>query len=153
MTSLQIGDKAPAFKGKDQEGQDIELSSFLGKKVILYFYPKDNTPGCTTQACNLRDNYDLLLKQGYIVLGVSVDNEKSHQKFINKFELPFSLIADTDHQIVESYGVWVEKSMYGRTYMGTARTTFVIDEQGIISEIIQKVDTKAHTNQILNKKG
>ncbi|TLU95022.1 thioredoxin-dependent thiol peroxidase [Dyadobacter sediminis] len=146
---LHVGDPAPGFSARDQDGKEVKLSNFKGEKVILYFYPKDDTPGCTAQACNLRDNYDKLLSQGYKVLGVSVDNEKSHVKFINKFSLPFSLLADTDHAIVESYGVWVEKSMYGRTYMGTARTTFVIDENGMIEEIIQKVDTKNHTDQIL----
>lgn len=149
--ALQTGDPAPEILAKDQSGNDVKLSDFKGKKVILYFYPKDDTPGCTAQACNLRDNYDSLLSKGYVVLGVSVDGEKSHQKFIKKYELPFPLLADTDHAIVESYGVWVEKSMYGKTYMGTARTTFVIDENGIISEIIQKVDTKNHTDQILSK--
>ncbi|SEJ47077.1 peroxiredoxin Q/BCP [Dyadobacter koreensis] len=149
--ALQTGDPAPEILAKDQSGNEVKLSDFKGKKVILYFYPKDDTPGCTAQACNLRDNYDSLLSKGYTVLGVSVDDEKSHQKFIKKFDLPFPLLADTDHTIVEAYGVWVEKSMYGRTYMGTARTTFVIDENGIISEIIQKVDTKNHTDQILSK--
>ncbi|WP_221390471.1 thioredoxin-dependent thiol peroxidase [Dyadobacter sp. NIV53] len=148
---LQAGDSAPGFSSKDQDGKVINLSDFKGKKVILYFYPKDDTPGCTAQACNLRDNYDALLSKGYQVLGVSVDDEKSHTKFIKKFDLPFPLLADTDHSIVEAYGVWVEKSMYGRTYMGTARTTFVIDENGIIEEIIEKVDTKNHTDQILSK--
>jgi peroxiredoxin Q/BCP len=148
---VQAGDKAPAFSGKDQEGNTVKLSDFAGKKVILYFYPKDDTPGCTAQACNLRDNYDALLNKGYVVLGVSVDDEKSHVKFIKKFDLPFPLLADTDHAIVEAYGVWVEKSMYGRTYMGTARTTFIIDEQGIVEEVIRKVDTKNHTDQILGK--
>jgi len=149
--TLQKGDAAPGFSAKDQNGNEIKLSDFEGKKVILYFYPKDDTPGCTAQACNLRDNYEAILNKGYVVLGVSVDNEKSHVKFIKKFDLPFPLLADTDHAIVESYGVWVEKSMYGRTYMGTARTTFVIDEKGVIEEIIQKVDTKNHTDQILGK--
>jgi peroxiredoxin Q/BCP len=149
--ALQIGDAAPDFAARDQNGGEIKLSEYKGKKVILYFYPKDNTPGCTAQACNLRDNYEVLLAKGYIVLGVSVDDEKSHQKFIKKFELPFPLLADTDHAIVEKYGVWVEKSMYGRTYMGIARTTFVIDENGMIEEIIGKVDTKNHTDQILGK--
>ena len=149
--ALQTGDPAPEILAKDQSGNEVKISDFKGKKVILYFYPKDDTPGCTAQACNLRDNYDSLLSKGYAVLGVSVDDEKSHQKFIKKFDLPFPLLADTDHTIVEAYGVWVEKSMYGRTYMGTARTTFVIDENGIISEIIQKVDTKNHTDQILSK--
>ena len=149
--ALQVGDAAPRFAAKDQDGREVKLSDFEGKKVILYFYPKDDTPGCTAQACNLRDNYDALLNKGYVVLGVSVDTEKSHVKFIKKFDLPFPLLADTDHEIVEAYGVWVEKSMYGRTYMGTARTTFVIDEKGVIEEIIQKVDTKNHTDQILSK--
>ena len=117
--------------------------------MILYFYPKDDTPGCTAQACNLRDNYQLMLKQGFEVLGVSVDDAKAHQKFIKKYELPFSLLADTDHAVVEAYGVWVEKSMYGRTYMGTSRTTFVIDEEGIIQDIITKVDTKNHAGQVI----
>ncbi|WP_159472066.1 thioredoxin-dependent thiol peroxidase [Dyadobacter sp. 3J3] len=148
---LQIGEVAPEISAKDQNGNDVKLSDFKGKKVILYFYPKDDTPGCTAQACNLRDNYESLLIKGFVVLGVSVDNEKSHQKFIKKYDLPFPLLADTDHAIVEAYGVWVEKSMYGKTYMGTARTTFVIDENGIVSEIIQKVDTKNHTDQILSK--
>ena len=148
---LQIGEAAPEISAKDQNGNDVKLSDFKGKKVILYFYPKDDTPGCTAQACNLRDNYESLLNNGFVVLGVSVDNEKSHQKFIKKYNLPFPLLADTDHAIVEAYGVWVEKSMYGKTYMGTARTTFVIDENGIVSEIIQKVDTKNHTDQILSK--
>jgi len=149
--ALQTGDPAPEILAKDQSGNEVKLSDFKGKKVILYFYPKDDTPGCTAQACNLRDNYASLLSKGYAVLGVSVDDEKSHQKFIKKFDLPFPLLADTDHAIVEAYDVWVEKNMYGRTYMGTARTTFVIDENGIISEIIQKVDTKNHTDQILSK--
>lgn len=149
--ALQTGDQAPDILARDQSGSEVKLSDFRGKKVILYFYPKDDTPGCTAQACNLRDNYEALLAKGYVVLGVSVDDEKSHQKFIKKFDLPFPLLADTDHAIVEAYGVWVEKNMYGRTYMGTARTTFVIDENGVISEIIQKVDTKNHTDQILSK--
>jgi peroxiredoxin Q/BCP len=148
--ALQVGDAAPQFAAKDQDGKEVKLSDFEGKKVILYFYPKDDTPGCTAQACNLRDNYEAILNKGYVVLGVSVDSEKSHVKFIKKFDLPFPLLADTDHAIVEAYGVWVEKSMYGRTYMGTARTTFVIDEKGVIEEIIQKVDTKNHTDQILS---
>jgi thioredoxin-dependent peroxiredoxin len=149
--ALEIGDVAPNFKSKDQDGKDIELSSFIGKKIILYFYPKDNTPGCTAQACNLRDNYEVLQSKGYAVLGVSVDDEKSHTKFIQKFDLPFPLVADTDHAIVESYGVWVEKNMYGRKYMGIARTTFVIDSNGLIAEIITKVNTKEHASQILEE--
>ncbi|MCH7398053.1 thioredoxin-dependent thiol peroxidase [Belliella sp. R4-6] len=147
--SLEVGNSAPQFESKDQNGNTIKLSDFKGKKVVLYFYPKDNTPGCTAQACNLRDNYEALQKAGYVVLGVSTDSEKSHQKFIEKQELPFSLIADEDKTVHEAYGTWVEKSMYGRKYMGTARTTFIIDEEGKIEEIIEKVKTKEHTNQIL----
>ncbi|WP_210465280.1 thioredoxin-dependent thiol peroxidase [Rufibacter roseolus] len=146
---LQIGDAAPDFEVKDQNGAPVKMSDFRGKKVVLYFYPKDDTPGCTAQACNLRDNYDALLAKGYVVLGVSVDDEKSHQKFIQKFDLPFPLLADTEHEIVEKYGVWQEKSMYGRKYMGTMRYTFVIDEEGKIEDIITKVDTKNHTAQLL----
>ena len=147
--SLQVGDVAPDFEVKNQHGEPVKLSDFRGRKVVLYFYPKDDTPGCTAQACSLRDNYDALLKQGYVVLGVSVDNEKKHQKFIQKYELPFPLLADTEHDIVEKYGVWQEKSMYGRKYMGTMRYTFVIDEKGKIEDIITKVDTKEHAAQIL----
>jgi peroxiredoxin Q/BCP len=146
---LKIGDKAPSFHGKDQDGNEISLDSYKGKKVVLYFYPKDNTPGCTDQACDLRDNISSLKRAGYEVLGVSIDDEKSHLKFIQKFSLPFPLIADTDKKIVEAYGCWVEKSMYGKKYMGTARTTFLINENGIITNIIEKVNTKQHTAQIL----
>ncbi|WP_242927316.1 thioredoxin-dependent thiol peroxidase [Pontibacter vulgaris] len=148
---LKIGDKAPVFEGTDQNGNTIKLSDYKGKKVILYFYPKDNTSGCTAQACNLRDNYAGLQQQGYEVIGVSTDSEKSHQGFISKYELPFTLIADTDKKIVEQYGVWQEKSMYGRKYMGTMRYTFVIDENGVIQDIITKVKTADHANQILSK--
>jgi len=147
--SLSIGDKAPDFTVNDQDGKPVKLSSLKGKKVVLYFYPKDMTPGCTTEACNLRDNYKLLMKQGYEVLGISTDNEKTHQKFIAKENLPFRLLADTDKKVHDLYGTWIEKSMYGRKYMGTARNTFVIDEKGVIEEIIEKVDTKNHTDQIL----
>lgn len=150
MASLKIGSKAPAFKGKDQDGNTISLSDFKGKKLIIFFYPKDNTPGCTAEACSLRDNYALLQKNGFELLGISVDDEKSHQKFITKHSLPFPLLADTDQKVVNTYGVWVEKSMYGRTYMGTARKTFIIDADGKISNIIEKVDTKDHATQILN---
>jgi thioredoxin-dependent peroxiredoxin len=146
---LNEGQKAPAIKAKNQNGKNVELSDFLGSKVVLYFYPKDDTPGCTAQACSLRDNYDTLIANGFVVLGVSTDDEKSHKKFIKKYDLPFDLLTDTEHQIVEDYGVWVEKSMYGRNYMGTQRTTFVIDETGIISEIILKVDTKNHAGQLM----
>ncbi|MDG1276330.1 MAG: thioredoxin-dependent thiol peroxidase [Algoriphagus sp.] len=147
--SLEVGQKAPEFEAKIETGETIKLSDYLGKKVVLYFYPKDATPGCTAQACNLRDNYEALQKAGYIVLGISSDAEKSHVKFIEKQSLPFSLIADTDLKVHEAYGTWVEKSMYGRKYMGTARTTFIIDEKGMIAEIIEKVNTKDHTAQIL----
>jgi len=147
--ALTIGQKAPDFTGNDQDGNPVNLADFKGKKVVLYFYPKDNTPGCTAQACNLRDNYQELQNQGYVILGVSIDNEKSHQKFIQKQNLPFTLIADTDKKINELYGVWKEKSMYGRTYMGTVRTTFIIDENGNLEQIIDKVKTKDHSSQIL----
>lgn len=148
--TLKVGDTAPEIISVDQHGQPIQLTSFRGSNVVLYFYPKDDTPGCTAQACNLRDNIARLKAAGYVVLGVSVDDAKSHKKFIEKYELPFSLIADTDHKVVNDYGVWVEKSMYGKKYMGTARTTFVIDANGIITNIIDKVDTKEHTAQILS---
>ena len=148
MAKLKVGDKAPQFKGKNQHGEEVKLSDFKGKKIILYFYPKDNTPGCTTEACNFRDNYQSLLKDGYEVIGVSIDSEQSHQKFISKFELPFTLLSDEDKKIVEDYGVWVEKNMYGKKYMGTARTTFIIDENGIIQHIIKKVDNKNASQQI-----
>ena len=146
---LTAGTKAPDFTTTDQDGKQVKLSDFKGKKIVLYFYPKDQTPGCTAEACNLRDNYTLLQKQGYEVLGVSTDSEKSHQKFIAKENLPFRLLADVDKTVHNKYGTWVEKSMYGRKYMGTARVTFIIDEKGIINEIIEKVDTKNHTSQIL----
>jgi len=147
---LNVGDKAPDFTVNDQDGNPVKLSDLRGKKVVLYFYPKDMTPGCTAESCNLRDNYKLMQKQGYEVLGVSTDTEKSHQKFIAKENLPFRLLADTQKVIHDAYGTWVQKSMYGRTYMGTARKTFVIDEKGIIQEIIEKVDTQNHAAQILN---
>ncbi len=149
MATITEGAKAPAFKGKDQDGNSISLANYKGKKLILFFYPKDNTPGCTAEACSLRDNYKLLQKNGFELLGVSVDDEKSHQKFITKHELPFPLLADTDQSVVNAYEVWVEKSMYGRKYMGTARKTFIIDEKGKIAHIIEKVDTKDHAGQIL----
>lgn len=147
--SLIAGDKAPSLLGKDQNGEILKLEDFKGKKVVLYFYPKDNTPGCTAQACNLTDNYDALLKAGYVVLGVSADTEKKHQNFIEKFSLPFSLIADTELELCNSYGVWREKKNYGKTYMGIVRTTFIINEEGVIEEVIEKVKTKEHTAQIL----
>lgn len=147
--NLKPGDIAPDFSVNDQNGNPIKLSDFKGKKVVLYFYPKDSTPGCTAEACNLRDNYQALQKAGYEILGVSKDSEKSHQKFIDKHELPFTLLADEEKEIHEKYGTWIEKSMYGRKYMGTARVTFLIDEEGKIEEIIEKVKTKDHTAQIL----
>lgn len=149
---MEVGQKAPEILGRDENGKEIKLSDFSGKKLVLYFYPKDMTSGCTAQACNLRDNYTELQKQGYEVLGVSINDEKSHQKFIEKNELPFSLIADTEHQLVEEFGVWGEKSMYGRKYFGTFRTTFIIDEEGKIERIIlpKEVKTKDHAAQILN---
>jgi len=146
---LVIGDKAPAFVCKDQNGKEISLTDFSGKKIILYFYPKDSTPGCTMQACNLRDNYELLQQEGYVVLGASIDSEKRHQNFIAKNDLPFPLLSDVDMTLVNQYGVWREKTNYGKTYMGIVRTTFVIDEEGTITDIIEKVKTKEHTNQII----
>ena len=148
--ALQVGDKAPAFEGIDQDSNPIKLSDFSGKKLVLYFYPKDNTPGCTAQSCNLRDNYDALLTAGYAVVGISSDSPKKHLNFIAKYDLPFPLIADESKSIHEQYGTWVEKSMYGKTYMGTARTTFVINGEGVIEEIVAKVKTKDHTAQILD---
>ncbi|MEJ2904779.1 thioredoxin-dependent thiol peroxidase [Pedobacter panaciterrae] len=149
MSELKEGQKAPNFTAKDQDGNNVSLSQFIGKKVVLYFYPKDDTPGCTAEACDFRDNYQGLTAKGIVVLGVSVDDEKSHQKFVTKHSLPFTLLADTDQKIVEAYGVWGEKNMYGKKYMGTHRTTFLIDETGLISHIIKKVDTKNSTAQVL----
>ncbi|SVA04385.1 uncharacterized protein METZ01_LOCUS57239 [marine metagenome] len=147
--ALKIGNKAPDFESINQNGDKVKLSDFIGKKVVLYFYPRDNTPGCTAQACNLKDNYNTLQKNGYTILGISKDSPKSHQKFINKFDLPFDLIADENQNVHMKYGTWIEKSMYGKNYMGTARWTFLIDEKGNIENIIQKVKTKEHTSQIL----
>jgi len=153
MKKLKEGDKAPAFEGKDQNGKTISLSDFLGKKVILYFYPKDDTPGCTLEACNLRDNHTELIKRGFEVLGVSPDSEKSHTRFAGKYNLPFPLIADTEKQILKEFGAWGEKKMYGKTSEGVLRTTFVINEEGIIEKVFSKVDTKNHTKQILDGLG
>lgn len=150
---ISVGDKAPELLGLNEKGEEIRLSQYKGKKVIIYFYPKDSTPGCTSQACNLRDNYSELRKAGYEVIGVSIDNDKSHLKFIEKNNLPFTLIADTDKKLVEEFGVWGEKKLYGRSYMGTFRTTFLVNEQGIIERIItsKEVNTKDHAAQILNQ--
>ena len=149
MIALKSGDSAPEFSATKQNGQTINLKDYRGKKVVLYFYPKDNTPGCTTQACNLRDNYTLLKKQGYEIIGISQDTEKSHQKFIEKESLPFDLISDVDHKVHKLYGTWDLKKFMGKEYMGTLRTTFVIDEKGIISDVIEKVKTVDHSSQIL----
>ncbi|MFW5706595.1 MAG: thioredoxin-dependent thiol peroxidase [Bacteroidota bacterium] len=149
MTTLKPGDKAPDFKGKDENGNEIKLADFKGSKLVIYFYPKDSTPGCTSQACNLRDNYQLLLSKGYKVVGVSADTEKSHQKFIEKNNLPFPLIADTEKEVIKAFGVWGPKKFMGKTYDGIHRTTFVIDENGVIEEVISKVETKNHTEQII----
>ncbi len=146
---LKIGDKAPHFQGIDQSGNQVDLSQFSGKKLILYFYPKDNTPGCTAEACDFRDQYQMLIKSGYAVVGVSADSEKSHQNFSTKFNLPFPLLADTTHEILNAYEAYGEKKMYGKTYMGVIRKTFVIDEKGFIQHIVEKVDTKAPSAQIL----
>lgn len=147
-TTLKPGDKAPAFTGLDQNGNNVSLKDYKGKKVILYFYPKDDTPGCTAQACNLRDNYADLRKEGYEVIGVSVDSGKSHKKFKEKYNLPFTLITDEEKKIVDKYGVYGEKKFMGRTFMGTIRTTFIIDENGIIEHVISKPKTKDHAAQI-----
>ena len=150
MATLNEGEKAPGFTAKDQNGNTVSLSDFIGKKVILYFYPKDDTPGCTAEACSFRDNYQSMLSQGFEVIGVSTDDEKSHKKFEKKFNLPFTLIADTDKSIVEAYGVWVEKNMYGKKYMGTARKTFIIDADGNLAKIIDKVDTQNSSQQVID---
>ena len=150
MSKLQIGDKAPAINAIDQNESSINLESYRGKQVVLYFYPKDMTPGCTAQSCNLSDNYKLLLEKGYDVLGVSCDSVKRHQKFIEKHDLPFNLVSDEDHKVVNDYGVWQLKKFMGREYMGIVRTTFIIDENGLISDIITKVNTKEHTTQIID---
>lgn len=149
MTQLAEGEKAPAFKARDQNGNLVSLGDFKGKKVVLYFYPEDDTPTCTIEACNLRDNYKILEKQGLVVLGVSPDNEIKHKKFEEKYSLPFTLLADPDKKIIEQYGVWGEKNLYGRKYMGLHRTTFLIDEKGIIKKIFKKPKSKIHSEEIL----
>jgi peroxiredoxin Q/BCP len=149
MITLKEGDKAPAFTGKDQNGQPIALTDYKGKKVVLYFYPEDDTPTCTIQACNLRDNYALLKKEGFTIIGVSPDDEKSHKKFEAKFGLPFSLVADAGHAIIDKYGVWGEKQLYGRKYPGLHRTTFLIDEKGVIRKIFLRPRNKQHAEEIV----
>jgi thioredoxin-dependent peroxiredoxin len=146
---IETGQKAPELNINDQNGTLRTIAEFKGKKLVLYFYPKDDTPGCTAEACDLRDNYSRFLSEGYAILGVSPDTEAKHQKFIAKYELPFDLLADTEHTVAMAYGVWVEKSMYGKQYMGIARKTFIINENGLIETVIDKVNTKAHTAQIL----
>lgn len=149
MTKVKVGDKAPYFEGVNQNGEKVGLNDFAGKKFILYFYPKDNTPGCTAESCNLNDNYDAWLEKGYDVVGVSPDSVKSHQKFAGKFGFRFNLIADTEKEILQAYDVWGVKKMYGKEYMGVLRTTFVINEKAVIEQVFEKVDTKDHTNQII----
>lgn len=147
--TLKEGDKAPDFKGLDQNGKEVSLSDFKGKKLVLYFYPKDDTPGCTKEACNLRDNHSELLKKGFAVVGISPDDSTSHQKFIKKYELPFSLLADTEKTIMKAYGAWGEKNMYGKIVEGVLRSTFIIDENGGLLKVFKKVQTETHTEQIL----
>jgi len=149
MATLNVGDKAPDFSGLNQNGEQVSMNGYKGKKMILYFYPKDNTPGCTAESCNLNDNYQMWLAKGYEVVGVSPDSVSSHKKFADKFQFGFNLLADTEKEILQAYGVWGEKSMYGKSYMGVIRTTFVINEAGIIVEKFEKVDTKNHTDQII----
>lgn len=148
-TNITEGQKAPAFKSKDQNGKPVSLSDYLGKKVVLYFYPEDDTPTCTVQACNLRDNHALLKKAGFVVLGVSPDEEKKHKKFEGKYGLPFTLVADPGHSIIDKYGVWGEKQLYGRKYMGLHRTTFLIDEKGIVKKIFLKPRNRQHAEEII----
>jgi peroxiredoxin Q/BCP len=152
--AIHVGDKIPPILGKDQDGKIIKAADYAGRKLVLYFYPKDDTSGCTAEACSFRDNYDYMMKHGYAVVGVSVDDEKSHRKFIAKHSLPFPLIADTEHELVEAFGVRGEKSMYGRTYMGTMRTTFIVNEDGVVAEVFSPKDikTSTHAEQIIGAK-
>lgn len=150
MTTLTEGQKAPAFKAKDQNGNAVSLADYKGKKLVLYFYPEDDTPTCTVQACNLRDNFSLLQQHGFTVLGVSPDEVKKHKKFENKYDLPFTLVADPEKKIVDKYGLWGEKTLYGRTYLGLHRTTFLIDEKGVIRKIFLKPKSKQHAEEIIN---
>jgi thioredoxin-dependent peroxiredoxin len=149
MSGLKEGDKAPAFTGVDQDGKAISLKDYKGRYLVLYFYPKDDTPACTAEACSLRDHYRSFVKKGYSILGVSTDSPKKHRRFIDKYKLPFPLLSDPGHEIADLYGVWGEKMLFGRKYMGILRTTFVIDKKGVIEQIISKVDTKEHASQIL----
>jgi peroxiredoxin Q/BCP len=151
MGNLTTGDPAPAIEAVDQEGKRITLEEYRGKKLVLYFYPKDNTPGCTAESCDLRDHYDQFIKEGFEVVGVSADSEKSHRNFIAKYQLPFRLISDTGKKVLEDYGAWGEKKLYGKVYMGVLRKTFIIDEEGIILRIIEKVKTKEHSTQIFEE--
>lgn len=151
MTHLKAGEKAPNFKSKDEHGNPVSLADFKGKKLVLYFYPADNTPTCTVEACNLRDNFEVLKKQGYHVLGVSPDSEKKHQNFIKKHSLPFPLLVDDDLTMIKAYGVWGPKKTFGKEYDGLLRTTFIINEKGIIERVIDKVESKRHAEQILKK--
>lgn len=153
MTHLKKGDLAPEINSSHPDGKKIQFSDYKGKKIILYFYPKDDTPGCTAEACNLKDNYDELLKKGFHIIGISADSDLSHKRFKDKYKLPFPLVSDTDKKIIKSYGVWGEKKMYGKSYEGILRTTFIISEDGKIEHIFDKVDTKDHTRQILDALG
>lgn len=149
----EVGQKAPVFTGKDQHGNKVSLSDFLGQKIVIYFYPQDDTPGCTQQACNLRDNYAILKKNGFAIIGVSPDDIEKHEKFVNKYDLPFTLLADPKMTIINKYGVWGEKNLYGNKFMGVLRTTFVIDEKGIIIHVFKKPKTKEHAEEIIAKTG
>ena len=147
--SFKVGDKAPNFTLRDQNGNSVSLDSFLGKKVIVFFYPKDDTPGCTVEVCNFRDDFEMYEEKNAVLLGISIDGEDSHKKFISKFDLPFRLLCDEDHAVAEEYGAWVEKSMYGRKYMGIMRTTVVVDAEGKIEQIFEKVNPKDHSKDLL----
>lgn len=151
MSKLKEGDLAPAIDALDQNGERISLEEYRGKKIVLYFYPKDNTPGCTAESCDLRDNYSQFLERGFEVIGVSADSEKSHQNFIAKYNLPFRLISDVEKKVLNDYGAWGEKQMYGKSYMGILRKTFIIDEEGVVEKIIEKVNTKEHSRQIFEE--
>ncbi len=151
MPELKEGDLAPAIKAVDQSGELITLEEYRGKKIVLYFYPKDNTPGCTAESCDLRDNYSQFIEKGFEVIGVSADSEKSHQKFISKYNLPFRLISDEDKKVLKDYNAWGEKKMYGKSYMGVLRKTYIIDEKGYVEKIIEKVKTKEHSRQIFSE--